>query len=378
MNEVLTPRHGGNLRYAGELYGGNEKDFIDFSANINPLGTPQLIKNALFDAVENSINNYPDPDCKGLKKALAELHGLRPEFILPGNGASEIFDIAIRRIEMELKRILKVLIPVPAFSGYAAVARDCEVELHYLNEANGFAVDLNDIDVALSGSKKFDILFLGNPNNPASTLLNPVELLEALTPHMQRGLFVIVDEAFIELTFDGEDNSLIRHIAGNPDNYPNLLIARALTKSYALPGVRVGYAVSSSGRIAGMSEMQVEWSVNAFAQSVAPVLGDLGEYRNDTRKWLCSEIPYMFDALGHIRGLKAFRPQTNFILIKIVDDSISLDRVLAGLAERYGILIRDARNFPGLDERFFRVAVKTRKENLLLLGALKSVLTEMV
>jgi threonine-phosphate decarboxylase len=228
--------------------------------------------------------------------------------------------------------------------------------------------------------RPFDVLIIGNPNNPVSSMLKPEELLVVLAPYMDGGLTVIVDEAFIDLTRGGEDNSLIKLIGQCPDRFPNLIVVRALTKSYALPGVRLGYCIASTDRIHEMRDMQVEWSVNAFAQSAGAAIVQLDDYRNKTREWLNAELPFMYEELRKIQGLTVFEPQSNFILLKTADGAPGgavelLDELKAELVEKYDILIRDARNFPGLDSRYFRVAIKNREDNLTLLSALHSFFT---
>ena len=432
------PLHGGNLRYASDKFKNVENSFIDFSASINPLGVPQLIKRALYDAVNDGVEKYPDPESLVLVAALAEYHGVDTNCVLPGNGASEILDIALRAFITDLRRPPRVLIIAPSFSGYAAVAKGCEVTTFQLSEEDEFAIDVDRLDEALRRAEQpYDVLMLGNPNNPTSSMIEPDKLLEMLKPHMEAGLFVIVDEAFIELTLGGERNSLLNSIkketANQPNGLPNgltngltnglsnvlpkcdassfhdwhhnLLIVRALTKSYSLPGVRLGYGISSAWRLGKMRSVQVEWSVNAFAQSVGSVFLRLDDYRKETAVWAETEIPFMYEALREIPGFKVFKPSANFILMKITNEKLDRDVYSADakfdrdvysanaklgrdelegsifdadalsteLALNYNILIRDASNFQGLDERFFRVAVRNREENLLLINALKTV-----
>lgn len=352
--------HGGNLRAAAQRYGRDELSFLDFSANINPYGLPDPIAAALHDAVAHRMTSYPDPDCVALRAAIGLYDGCDPAWILCGNGASELIQIAFDAI-----RPKRALLFCPGFSDYERSARLCGAELVFepLAPENGFLPDDDALHGALGRLSPGDALITGQPNNPSSTLW-PIERLRSLAAACRdRGVYLLIDEAFLPLTLAGEDASLRNEL----QNFPQTLLFRAFTKSLALPGLRLGYAIAAPDLLARLKSRQVCWSVSAFAQAVAPALCALDDYRAKTRAWLESELPWQFEALA-LPGLRAFLPATNFILAR-VENGLGA-RELCDRAAKQGVLIRDASNFRGLDERFIRVGVKLREDNRALIHAL--------
>jgi threonine-phosphate decarboxylase len=343
------PTHGGNLRLASERYG--RKEWLDFSANINPLGVPMPLQEALVRAVaDGTLEHYPDPDSSALRDAFAQKHGLAPDQVLVTNGASEALNGALAVLPHG-----SVAIPVPSFGEYTAVA-----VLH------GHAPLL----IPMSGDqfgvpcpkKRYRGVILGNPNNPTSRLLNQ----EILLAWLDSCDWAIVDEAFLELTAGGEQNSSAKWL----ERYPNLIVLRALTKLLAIPGLRLGYALAGEQWIQRMKERQATWSVNALAQVAADVLPGLDGYLSETMSWISSEPQWLYEQLNALPGLEVWKPDTNFILCRCAR---SAGEVVAKMTER-GILLRDASNFMGLDNRYFRTAVRTRQENQRLIGSLREVL----
>lgn len=354
----MTQIHGGNLRWANENYGPPPGGaWLDFSANINPLGVPAVLKKELHRIVEEELEHYPDPDCKQLVEVLAQYHNVHNKNILCGNGASELLQLAL-----EVWPPGRYLLPVPSFVDYEETLRRGGHEVVFLPLRNerGFVPNLKEIQEQLV---RCDGLILGNPNNPSSVLLPRAKLLNILVT----GKRILVDEAFVELTVMGEDNSL----AGFVEEYPNLLLVRAFTKSLAIPGLRLGYALGEASMLEAMQERQVPWSVNRAALSVGDVFSQLKGYREKTRLWLRQELDFFWRGLNRLPGLTAYRPATNFILCHHVQEVSPLREALA----QRGILIRCCQNFRGLDQHYFRVAVRSRPENQRLLSTMRGVLS---
>jgi len=348
--------HGGNLRRASELYGTPAGGWLDFSANINPLGVPPVLKEALHRVVEEELEHYPDPDCKQLVTVLAQYHNLDRENVLCGNGASELLQLAL-----EVWPKGRLLLPVPSFIEYEQAARlgGHKPVFCNLTAGTGFMPDIERLCTWLTHC---DGLVLGNPNNPTSVLLSKQDLLRLLNT----GKPILVDEAFVELTCGGEANSMARYL----QDFPNLLIVRAFTKSLAIPGLRLGYALGHKDVLKAMKKRQIPWSVNRGAQAVGEVFPLLVEHREKTKAWLSTELDYLWEGLNRLPNITAFKPATNFILCQYEQEVGSLADALA----KHGILIRPGENFRGLDNRWFRVAVRSHKENKRLLSVLQEVL----
>ena len=357
MEAGQVPAHGGNLRLAAQRYA--RDGWLDFSANINPLGVPAAVRDALAVAVvDGRLAHYPDPDSLMLRAALARWADVEPEACLPANGASEALHLALSVLP-----IGEVALPVPCFGEYrVAAAQQGHTVMPVPMEA--FTVP--------APTRRYTGIILGHPNNPTSRLLDRA-CLEAWLAACD---WVVLDEAFVELTRDGAANSVVPLLA----RHPNLIVLRALTKLLAIPGLRLGYALARPAWITRMKVRQIPWSVNALAQAVGDVLPELEPYLTQTRAWLAAEPDWLYEALrslpgargGDSAGLTVWRPGTNFLLCR-TDMSVP---VLADKMAVHGILIRDASNFEGLGSGFFRVAVRMRDDNERLVGALRVCLAE--
>ncbi|MCX8117559.1 MAG: cobyric acid synthase [Desulfobacterota bacterium] len=345
--------HGGNLRELGRLSGRSEKDILDFSANINPLGPPEWFR-PLISSRLSSIVHYPDPECSLLKAAIADRYGVRGEEVLAGNGSSEIIYLLPRALPFS-----RALIPVPTYADYAkaVILTGKPIEKIVLEEEEGFKLDLSVLDSKLIGD---EIVFLGQPNNPTGFVLPPEAIRDLATRHPST--FFIVDESFLD--FVDEVESLIK------DRPPNVIVLRSLTKFYALPGLRLGFAIAEKGLIDEMKKLQPPWSVNALAQAVGEKALKDDAFIGQTRMYVRKEREFLFDELLSLPGVTVYPGRANFLLVRIDRKGMNAHRLFRALLSS-GITIRVCANFEGLDERFFRVAVRRREENLKLLDALK-------
>lgn len=352
--------HGGNIYKASRKHNMDVGDILDFSANINPLGVPEMLKNILVSNIGNLVD-YPDTECTALKSEISKYLNISRQNIIIGNGASEIIFLLFDVLRPE-----RVLIPAPTFSEYAEAAFKYEAETRYvkLTESNGFKLIMDDFINQITD--KIDCVLLCNPNNPTSTLIATSDLLKLLKHAKERNIFVIVDEAFIELTEGCNNNSVIKFI----NEYDNLFVIRAFTKVFAIPGLRLGYGAGSKTIIKKMWEYKLPWSVNSLACSVGSFLNRAGGYMDKTHQWLATQKKYLYCELSKFSKLKVFEPQTNFILVKIQTNSLTSDKLSDRMAKK-GVLIRDASNFMFLNNKFFRVAVKDAESNKGLLKVLR-------
>ena len=341
----MTDRHGGNLTKLAALAGTPAGEILDFSANINPLGPPEWFRPLISSRI-SSLVHYPDPDCTDLVQAFAERFGIPMDEVLMGNGETELLYL--------LPRILgkrRALIPSPAYADYAAAAEQAGmiVETLPLDEARGFVPDLEAIAAALRGD---EALFLGQPNNPTGLLI-PAEALREFVRLHPTTLFVI-DEAFADFT---AKESLL-----DGDRPANLIVLRSLTKFYAIPGLRLGAIVADRSLIARLRVVMPPWSVNTLAQAAgAAALRDTA-YTEETRRFVAERRAELIRELGTIPRLTVYPGEANFLLVRI-DCGAPLATELARRLLADGIAIRVCDNFTSLDERFFRIAVRTAAEN---------------
>jgi|LSQX01.3.fsa_nt_gb threonine-phosphate decarboxylase len=351
--------HGGNIYKASEILNRKPEDIIDFSANINPLGVPEEIKVALLSNMD-SLVHYPDPDYTRLRSKLAEYTGIPVESIVAGNGSSEIIFLVLKALKPK-----SVLIAAPSFSEYerASVEAGIKVRFMELKEEEGFKLNIETLKYEIEAGA--ECIFLCNPNNPTSTLASRDEMRYIIEIASRSGVTVIVDEAFIELTLGGTENS----IAGFIKEFDNLFVIRAFTKAFAVPGLRLGYGMGNEGLIKKMRLIKQPWSVNSLAACAADFLPVADEYLKRTQSWLRAEQEWLYKSLGTILGLKVFEPQTNFILAKLPDNGMDAE-VLKDSMAQCGILIRNASGFRFLGRRFFRIAIRDRHDNEILIREL--------
>lgn len=345
-----------NRFHGGDIY--RNKIIIDFSINTNPLGIPDEVKNALHGAVETAAA-YPDIMAEELKRAVGGMLKLPEEYLLFGNGASELFLAVVHGIKPG-----KTVIPIPSFYGYEYAAGVREGEIVYYEMARALepesekekAFCLRE-DFLETLTEDVDLLFLANPNNPTGVMLDRDYLENLLVYCRRREIVVVLDECFIE--FCGEGNSMVDALK----RFENLVLVRAFTKIFSIPGVRLGYLCSSNRPLLKKIERQLpEWNVSAFAQAAGCACAMQGDFTAQTAAYIKGERRFLEEGLRGL-GLKVFCGEANFILVY---SEVPLYEELL----KKGILIRDCENFRGLSKGFYRIAVRGREENEVLLKAI--------
>jgi threonine-phosphate decarboxylase len=351
--------HGGNVLYYSKKFGIPPGKIIDFSASVNPLGPPNKSLAAMSRAFAE-LNRYPDPDSLELTAKVAAVHGLKYGQVLIGNGSTEFIYLLPRALGIK-----KALVLSPSFSDYerASELSGAKVVRLPLLEENNFSPDMAALTRKL---KKCGLLFLCNPNNPTGTLMPKDELLSLLRAASDAGTVVCIDEAFIEYV---PGASLLKEAVRL-----GAVVLRNFTKFYGMPGIRIGYAAGDRRLIAKMKAIREPWTVNNLAQAAAlAALGDR-EYEKKTLAGNETERDYMFHGLSGTGWLLPFSSTANFLLVKILNPKISSSSLTMRLAEK-GLLVRDCSTFPGLGQRFIRVAILSRAQNRRLIKSLKSFTT---
>ena len=335
--------HGGDI-YSDEIR-------LDFSSSINPLGTPPAVLQALRDAVPLSIH-YPDPYCRKAAAAISTYEGVPEGSILLGNGAAELIYAFCSAAAPR-----KALIPVPAFSEYESALRNCgsEVLYHQLLPEKDFLPDETFLQAIRD--RKPDAVFLCHPNNPTGRLI-PQELLDEIISLCEfSGIRLFLDACFLELTGTAAD--LNSRLAGNF----RLFILKALTKSFGLPGVRVGYGLTADHEMLFRMGRSVQpWNVSVFAQAAVPAALQETAFLAEAVRLIKIEREYLTDALTAL-GFSVCPSDANFILFRGPE---GLDTAL----REQGIAIRNCGNFPGLGPGWYRSSVRIHEENEALISAI--------
>lgn len=356
-------QHGGNVLQMAEKWGLDPNSILDFSANINPLGMPDSLKNAIINQL-HLAECYPDIDYQLLHAALSN-HTTQssktncpPEWILAGNGATELIFAVVHYLKPK-----KALLPVPGFAEYRrALQREgCEIIQYPLFEEEDFQPN-DRIFAALT--LDIDCLFLCTPNNPTGQYPSS-ELLVKIVQYCQANeIALIVDESFID--FLPNHTGLTTLLA----EHSKLFLLRSLTKFFAIPGLRLGYLMSSDEQaISTMREEREPWTINAFAALAGETVLDDREYIQQTHRWLHAEQQYLFESLSRFPELKVWKPAANYIFLHCLDETLNLQDELI----RRNILIRHCANYPGLTAHHYRVAIKSHDANLKLIEALQQV-----
>jgi threonine-phosphate decarboxylase len=340
--------HGG-IYSAGLEY---DRKILDFSSNVNPLGYPPSIKNYL-KKVHPLLSIYPDSDSARLRKYLAKYTGMPEDQIIVGNGATEI----IYNFSKAFLMGCKVLLPIPTFGEYESAAKLHGALIHFFKTMN-----LNqDFSKLVDTLPKNDCIFICNPNNPTGSLTKRKNMLKIIESAYEKSVLIFVDECFIELTSNTRES-----VVSNLQEFDNLFVLRSLTKSFGLAGLRIGYGLGSKQMISILQRIKIPWNVNGLAQNVAVKALSSKSYLDKTRKMILQEREFLKESLSKIKGLTCYESDTNFLLIRSAVNSKQLQKKLL----KKNILIRDCSNFRGLNNKFIRVAVRTRKENLKLVKAL--------
>ncbi|MFW6294805.1 MAG: threonine-phosphate decarboxylase CobD [Halanaerobium sp.] len=363
----MKHQHGGKLIEAARANNLNPDQIIDFSANINFLGPPAEILEAIKKNV-SKIENYPEINSKTLKKLIAAKHRLAAEQVTVANGAAEMI--------YQLNKVLRpkrVLVIDPTFSEYELAAESAGAEINHfkLTEEDDFI--LNPEALKQNLSRKIDLLFICNPNNPTAQLIKTAELETVIKKAAEKDIRVVVDEAFIDFLTEPEKYTAINLLK----NYDNLIILKSMTKLFAIPGLRLGYALTNKNLSEELESKRDPWSVNYFSQLAGEIIfsnqQEIADYVKLSRKKIAAERKYLYQKLNQFEKLKVYQPTTNYILINILKTDYSSQQLKDELA-RSAILIRNCDSYQGLQDNYIRVAVKSREANKILIKKLDLIL----
>ena len=312
------------------------------------------VEKAMHDAL-SKVSAYPDPQSRKLKKSLSASFSLPADYFFCSNGAADVLFRFMQALQPQ-----RVLLAVPCFLEYemAARASGCkEISYYQLQEATGYQVQ-EDFLTALTG---VDLVVLCNPNNPTGVLIPP-DLLENIAKKCQeQKIFFLLDECFQDFLVAADASSLAKCLATNP----YLVILQAFTKFYALPGLRLGYAMSSNQELLlQMSLCGQPWSVSVVAEAAGIAALLEGEYAKATRKLVQEEREFLQRGLQNL-GYKVYEGRANYLFFACKQTD------LQNFLLKKRILIRSCSNYPSLDQHYYRVAVKNRSENCQLLQGLE-------
>lgn len=339
--------------HGGDVY--RHPQVLDFSANINPLGTPEGVIRAARESMAR-IAQYPDVRKEALIEALSVYEHVPEEWLICGNGAAElIFALG------QALRPKKALLLAPTFAEYGRVLSGigCEIRPFFLQDETGFFVG-SEIKKVLT--EDLDLVFLCNPNNPTGLLMDPKLLREVVSLCREKKIWLVVDECFLDFVPQPEFHTL-KELCGE---YKNLFLLKAFTKRYAMAGLRLGYGISANQRLLDQMEEQMQpWNVSLPAQEAGVAALKENAYLEKSRTLIEWEKQYLKKELVRC-GCRVYDSQANYIFFQSTPDLY--EKLL-----KEGIMIRDCSNYPGLMPGYYRIAVRLHEENERLIKAIEKV-----
>lgn len=329
--------------HGGDIYRNNIR--LDFSSNINPFGLPDTAKEAVLCSIDK-MTCYADTEYENLRRKIAEYENMDYENVLCGNGASELIFAVVRAFMPK-----KALLISPSFCEYerALLSVGCEIEYFALSKENGFFLTDDFLDFA----EDIDMLFICNPNNPTGTLTDKGLMDKILEKCKKNNITAVIDECFMDFVTDGYS---IRDSA---------VVIKAFTKIYAMAGLRLGYMLSDRAVIEKVKSVMIPWSVNAAAEAAGIAALCDREYRKKSVEYIENERRFLIDNLNRL-GFKTYNSKANFVFFK------GNDKIYNELLNK-GILIRQCGSFRGLDDSFYRAAIRLHKDNEELIRELEEI-----
>ncbi len=352
--------HGGDTWVVARELGIAPDEVLDFSASINPLGMPPEVSAAAHAAIDRAVY-YPETDAASFLEELSVWHKLPQKHLVAGNGSTELIHILPQALKPH-----RALLVVPAFSEYVRSLEQAGVDydLFHLLPDEGFDFYPGRLVEALKPGT--DMVLLANPGNPTGVGIEP-EKIERLATALSGRALVVVDEAFVDFA---PQLSVLDAVS----RHDNLYVLRSLTKFYAIPGLRVGYLAGPEAGTRRVADFSPPWSLSTVAVAAGRACLQAEEYRQET----FSTVPVLRRELAE--GLIALEIApvascANYLLARLSEGQPSASELAAAL-RRQGILVRDCLNFPPLNARYLRLAVRRREENRRLLDVMTRLLPE--
>lgn len=347
--------------HGGDIY--NNVNCLDFSANINFLGMPAGIKEAVINSVQDCLH-YPDVSMRKLKEAISRREQVDMVDIICGNGAAELIFALTAAIQPK-----EALIFAPSFYEYeqALSFYGAKLIIHELTENNNFSLtESEEKNVLNKITSETDMVFICNPNNPTGILTKKIFVERLLRKCQENNAILVVDECFLDFVSQKEKYS----VADLVKKYSNLFVLKAFTKIFAIPGLRLGYGLCSNSNLLDKMKSGLQpWNVSVPAQAAGVAAAGLSHFEEQTREALAIEKEYLLKALNRFsEKIKVFGCSANYIFFRA-------DESFGEKMKQMNILVRDCSNYRTLSKGYYRIAVRTHKENEMFVAALLEFIT---
>ena len=353
-NQTTNPVfHGSDIEKISACYHIKKEAIVNFAGNVNPLGLPASVKEAVATHAD-LFSSYPDREYLSLRNVLSNYCDVPADYILPGNGSSELIALLI-----EARAPKHTLILGPTYSEYSRelTFSGSTQDYYHLQETSDFRPDLEDLFHTLSDG--YDFLIICNPNNPTSSAIFRDELKELLAFCKRKNIFVMIDETYVEFAPD------ISAITAVPltKQFSNLMVLRGVSKFYAAPGMRFGYGITGNSEfLKTMREKQIPWSLNSLGAFAGEMLFQDHDYYQQTRNLILSERQKMYETIKKLPTFKIYPAYANFLLVKILKDGVTSFDVFERCIQK-GLMIRDCSSFQCLEGEYVRFCIQMPEEN---------------
>ena len=359
--KYLYPDHGGQVHLMqNDLLDIGQS--IDFSASINPLGPSRNIQGIMEESI-STISKYPDSQSSELKQALSRYLRTEENRIVITNGATEL----IYLLPHLMRRGQELLVLIPFFSEYQRAFKLSKIPVRTLpyDIGKGFEPPINELINLLNENSKIGAVVVGHPNSPTGRLWDRETLSLLATACENQGKLLIIDETFVEFCSPG---SSVVEWSGN---FPHLILIRSMTKFFALPGLRLGYGVMDSKWVQKIEKFRPPWSVNSMAQAFGLISLKDKPFIENSRSFVRKQRTFLLKHLVAMPWLKVFPSDANFILFRLRERQEAMAKRFYCQLLQDGFILRNCGNFEGLDNSYFRICVRNRDENKLLLAKIK-------
>ncbi len=365
--------HGSDLEKIEALYGIKKEELVNFAGNVNPLGISPLLRQSLSERID-AITEYPDREYTSLRQSITDYLNkdrgtgspINREDVLVGNGSTELISLMIQFISPS-----KALILSPTYSEYERELTLAGSKIDYfpLKEKEDFRLDCNALKAKLA--EGYQLLVICNPNNPTSSAINKDTLADVLSCCQENNVYCMVDETYVEFAPAVNAITAVSLIS----DYSRLIIIRGISKFFAAPGLRLGYAVVGDKElIAKVNRRKNPWTINTLASLAGEIMFADENYIHTTRAFTQKERQRVVTALKDITDIKFYEPSANFLLLQVQKDSPTSYELFEGAIKK-GMLLRDCSNFPLLNSRFIRFCFMSEEANSKLLEYLKESLS---
>ena len=358
LSDIPKTVHGGQAWKLGHVE--------DFSHNLNPFGPPECLSEIVKQAAED-VDHYPDDSCAELKKTISHAFRIKEDNLVMGAGSSEI----IRNFPHAfMEPGEKALLNRPSFAEYGQQCKVAGIETltNDLLQKDDLRIDPDKLSERISSGIK--ALYICNPNNPTGRIEPRRKVLDIVKECEDNGVLVFLDETLLELVFESEKISCVEHV----DKFDNLLIARSLTKSFAIPGIRIGFGISNENMIEEMNKVRMTWNIGSIEQRVAEVL--MSDHMNHVLKaaqMMSAESKVMHSGLMDA-GFPIGRVSDSFFYFSPLDELGMDSPGFRDLMLKEGIMVRDCSSFGEGFDRYVRFSVKDRERNDMFVKAVDKVM----